>query len=91
MAPGEFAKIKDAALDMVAATQAEAGCILYAYSQDITDPDLMWITEKWADQQSLNGHFSAPHMATFNQAMAAVQRLGADVRLYSAEEVRKLI
>ena len=91
LGPGEFAKLKGAASTMVAATQAEAGCIHYAFAQDIDEPDLIRISEKWVDQAALDAHFASPHMASFNQSMSGLERLGGDIRLFSAEELRRMI
>ena len=91
LGPSEFAKLKGAASTMVAVTRTEAGCIHYAFAQDIDEPDLIRISEKWEGQAALDAHFASPHMASFNQAMSGLAQLGADIRLYSAEELRKLI
>ena len=88
---GEFAKVRDAARAMVVATNAEEGCLHYSFAQDIADPDLIRISERWASQDALGAHMASPHMAEFNKVMASVQRESADLRLYSAEEVRKLM
>ena len=91
LGPGEFAKMKDAASAMVAATRTEVGCIHYAFALDIDEPDLIRISEKWVDQAALDAHFASPHMASFNQSMSGLERLGGDIRLFSAEELRRLI
>ena len=88
---GEFAKVSEAAKAMVAATNAEEGCLHYSFAQDIADPDLIRISERWASQEALGAHMASAHMAEFNKAMGSVQREGADLRLYSADEVRKLM
>jgi quinol monooxygenase YgiN len=91
LAAGEFDKVKDQASAMVAATHLEDGCLHYAFARDIDDPDLIRISERWRDQAALDGHFASAHMAEFNKAMGGLTREGADLWLYSAEEVRKLM
>ncbi len=88
---GEFAKVRDAGIAMVKATNEEAGCLHYAFAQDIADPDLIRISERWESQEALAAHSASAHMAEFNKAMGGVKREGADLWLYSAEAVRKLI
>lgn len=88
---GEFAKVREQALAMVAATNEEAGCLHYAFAQDIADPDLIRISERWESQEALAAHSASAHMGEFNKAMAGVVREAADLWLYSAEAVRKLI
>ena len=88
---GEFAKLKDAAQAVVAATLAEDGCLHYSFAQDVTDPDLIRISERWRDQEALGAHMQSAHFGEFQKAMAAARVEGADLRLYNAEEVRKLM
>ncbi len=88
---GEFEKVREQAIAMVEATNQEEGCIHYSFAQDIADPDLIRISERWASQEALAAHSASAHMAEFNKAMGSVQREGADLRLYSAEELRKLM
>ena len=91
LATGEFDQVADQARTMVAATLAEDGCIHYSFSRDVGDPDLIHIAERWRDAEALGAHGKSTHMAAFNQAMAGVKREAADLWLYNAEEVRKLI
>ena len=91
LATGEFDKVADQARAMVAATNQEDGCIHYSFSRDVGDPDLLHIAERWRDGEALGAHGKSAHMAEFNKAMGSVKREGADLWLYSAEEVRKLI
>ena len=91
LAAGEFDKVADEARALVAATNAEDGCIHYSFARDIGDPDLIHIAERWRDADALGAHGKSAHMRTFNQAMGSVTREGADLWLYSAEEVRKLM
>lgn len=91
LATGEFDKVVDQARAMVTATNQEDGCIHYSFSRDVGDPDLLHIAERWRDGDALGAHGKSAHMAEFNKAMGSVKREGADLWLYSAEEVRKLI
>ena len=91
LATGEFEKVRAEGIAMVAATNEEAGCLHYAFAQDIADPDLIRISERWDSQEALAAHGASAHMAVFNKAMGAVKREGADLWLYSGEAVRKLM
>lgn len=91
LATGEFDKVADAARAMVAETNKEAGCLAYAFSRDISDPDLIRITERWESPEALAAHGQSAHMAEFNRAMGSVKREGAELWLYSGEAVRRLM
>ena len=63
---------KAAIADMVAASNAEEGCIAYAFTQDLGDPSIVHIVEKWQDEAALAAHFATPHMAAFGAAIAGL-------------------
>ena len=48
---------------MIEASRAEAGCLDYAYAQDIGDPGLIRVFERWQDQAALDRHFTTDHIA----------------------------
>jgi len=58
--------------DMVAASNAEEGCIAYAFTQDVLQPNILHIVEKWKDEAALAAHFATPHMAAFGAAIAGL-------------------
>ncbi len=37
-----------------------AGCLQYEVNQSVFDPDVIWVTEKWADQESLDASLTDP-------------------------------
>jgi quinol monooxygenase YgiN len=90
-APGEIDKFSEAARQMVEATRQEEGCLHYAFARDMNDPDIIRISERWVDEAALEAHFQSPHMAAFGAGLAQVERLGADIRLYQGDEVRRIM
>ena len=66
---GAIDAARAAIADMVAASNAEEGCIAYAFTQDLGDPSLIHIVEKWQDDAALAAHFATPHMAAFGAAI----------------------
>lgn len=62
--------ITAAANTMRAATLQEDGCFEYRFSFATDDPNVVLIFEEWRDQDALTTHFSAPHMAVFQKAVA---------------------
>lgn len=63
---------KAAIAEMVAASNAEEGCIAYAFTQDVLQPGVLHIVEKWQDEAALAAHFATPHMAAFGAAIAGL-------------------
>ena len=88
------AKLGDGALEtarpaleaMITASNAEEGCIDYAYSVDVLDPSILRITEKWVDEAALVTHFQTPHMATFQQALASLDVTIIEVLKFQADD-----
>ena len=91
LATGEFDKVADQARAMVEATNQEEGCLHYSFARDVADPDLIRISERWASEEALGAHSASAHMAAFQQAMGTVKTEGADLWLYSAEGLKKLM
>ena len=82
---GGWQTAKSALEAMILASRAETGCIEYAYSVDLLDPQKMRIIERWEDLDALKSHFAEPHMAVFRAALAALGPKDVQVRMYEAE------
>jgi quinol monooxygenase YgiN len=48
---------------VVEASRAEAGCIAYAYAEDVLEPGLIRVSELWESRAQLEAHQAAPHMS----------------------------
>ena len=77
---------KSAIADMVAASCAEEGCIAYAFTQDVLQPEILHIVEKWKDEAALAEHFATPHMAAFGAAIAALDFQVIEAIKFHADE-----
>lgn len=67
---GALDAARDAIAAMVAASRSEEGCIDYTFTTDVLDPTSLHIVEKWRDDEALKFHFTTPHMAAFQAAIA---------------------
>ncbi len=72
------------------ATRREDGCVLYAYGEDVLDPGLIRIVERWRDWPSLEAHGKAPHMATWRDALGKAGVLERDVVAHEGGNERTL-
>lgn len=81
-----LAAAKAAIADMVAASNAEDGCIAYAFTQDLGDPTVIHIVEKWQDEAALAAHFATPHMAAFGAAIAGLDFKVMEAVKYHADD-----
>lgn len=71
VAPGDIKGLRSAIAAQLNATRSEDGCIEYAMAEDLLEPGLIRITERWRDEAALTAHFTAPHMAAFNAALGS--------------------
>ncbi|HUZ13148.1 MAG TPA: putative quinol monooxygenase [Caulobacteraceae bacterium] len=53
---------------MLAASRAEDGCLDYSYGEDVAEPGLIHVFERWRDQGALDAHGRTAHMARWRAA-----------------------
>jgi quinol monooxygenase YgiN len=80
--------VTDALATMETHSRAESGCHDYTFSVEVSNPDVIRITEKWETMDDLVAHFSQPHMADFQAMMAEHPPKGMSVSFYEATEVK---
>ncbi|MDJ0614177.1 MAG: putative quinol monooxygenase [Rhizobiaceae bacterium] len=71
--------IKAAARIMAKSSRAEAGCIAYAFYEDIEHSGRFRIYEEWESADALRAHFQEPHMEAFNAALGSVTVLKLEI------------
>ena len=76
-----------AAREMVAETVKEPGCHAYRFTQDIDDPTLMHLFERWESEDHLRSHFGTPHMARFQAALATVKPQLVEIQKYEISKM----
>ena len=84
--PENLAAALPMAQRVVEATRAEDGCFAYSYAQDLFDPGLIHVSEKWRDREALAAHFKAPHMQTWMTERAALNLSDRNIRVFESDE-----
>lgn len=79
-----------AALEMQTATLEEPGCQQYAFSFAVEDPNLIRLFEVWDDQESLDIHFTLPHMAAFQAKLGDIVAAAGDFGHYTVSAARPM-
>jgi quinol monooxygenase YgiN len=90
LAPEDVATALPAAQAMMAASQAEDGCFEYAYSEDLSEPGMIRVAERWRDFAALDAHFRTPHMAAWREALSKVRLLERKVSAFEVAGERAL-
>ncbi len=83
---GALEAARGAMATMVAASNAEEGCVSYAYAVDVLDPSKLHIVEKWVDEAALAFHFQTPHMAAFQQALGSLDVQITELAKFAADD-----
>lgn len=73
MKPGTFEQAKPHFEAAMKGSQAEEGCELFNFAQDIRDPLVIRLVERWRDKDALGAHVKTPH---FKAWRAASKELG---------------
>lgn len=89
MTAAGVAAMRDSLLAMQAVSRAEDGCQDYTFSTELDSPNTIRITERWDDLASLTAHFTTPHMATFQAAMAAHPPLNMAASFFEVNEIER--
>jgi len=79
--------LKDAISVMENKSRVEEGCHDYTFSVELSNPEVIRITEKWENMSALEAHFKVPHMADFQRVMAAHPPRSVDANFYEVTEV----
>lgn len=90
IAPEKIAGIRKPLQTMIAATRQEAGCLLYAFAEDVSEPGVLRIVERWENWETLAAHGAAPHMATWRAALEGIEIVSREVIAYEAGKTKPL-
>ena len=71
---------------VVTATRAEDGCIAYSYAQDLFDPGLIHVAEKWRDREALAAHFKSAHMQAWISERVGLDLSDRNIRIYESDD-----
>ena len=75
---------------VIEATRKEDGCLAYAYGEDVLEPGLVRISERWLNWQSLEAHGKSPHVAAWREALKQTGVIHRDVVGYEAGTGRSI-
>ena len=88
--PDRMAALEPALDAMMQATWEESGCLSYSMAIENRSEGICTIVERWADEAALKSHFTTPHMAVFQEAIAGAVR-SIDAKLYDVTGERPLV
>jgi len=71
---------------MIEASTAEAGCLEYCYAEDVVEPGLIHIKERWTDRAALDDHFKSDHLAAWRKTWPSLGVRDRNLYLYEVGE-----
>lgn len=80
--PDHRERAVELATEMAAATRAESGCLEYRFSSGLTDPNTVYLFERWASMEDLEAHFETDHMETFQTELPPLLAGELDLSMY---------
>jgi quinol monooxygenase YgiN len=72
------------------ATRREPGCRLYAFGEDVLDPGLIRIVERWDDWASLDAHGKTEHIRVWGEYARSIGIGGRDIEAHEGNNGRKI-
>jgi len=88
---GEIERLRPAMHASIEAARVEDGCLAYAYSVDILEPDVLRIAERWRDRAAADVHMRQNAIRSFMAAVRQAKVEALSVRLYDGETVVTLL
>lgn len=90
VAPENMEKLHEHMRRVIEATRKEDGCLAYAYGEDVLEPGLVRISERWLNWQSLEAHGKSPHIAAWQATLKETGVIHRDIVAYEAGQGREL-
>jgi quinol monooxygenase YgiN len=72
------------------ASQSDAGCLGYSFSEDVNRPGSFRIFEHWDSEEAFGKHCEAPHYLKFMEFVGQAGMTGADVNRYEVSSYQSL-
>lgn len=86
--PETFDALLRAALDHVARSRVEPGCLSHSVHADCENPLRLFFFEQWADRPSLDTHFAQAGSQAFMHAVGELAAGGSDLQIFPVAERR---
>jgi quinol monooxygenase YgiN len=86
--PETFDDLLRAALDHVARSRTEPGCLNHGVHADCENPLRLFFFEQWADRPALDEHFAQPGSQAFMRTVRELAASGSGVQIFPIVERR---
>ena len=67
---------------MIEASRAEEGCLDYAYGEDVLQPGVIRVIERWRDREALDAHFDSVHLKRWRASWSGAGIHSRQLRIF---------
>lgn len=86
----DFEDLKGLAATMMAETAKEAGCLKYAFAEDLLEANRLQLSELWENEGALAAHFRSAHMAAYRAGLKFLRIQNRSVKKYEVVKILDL-
>jgi quinol monooxygenase YgiN len=87
--PGEAERLRPAMIRWAQTVRTRDGCLDYQMTQDMEDPDLLHVAERWRDDAAVDAHMK--DLTELMHSLAGADMQWLDLRAYNSESSRLLM
>lgn len=83
--PARLDEARPALERMMQESRLEPGCIQFDYAENLFDPGLIHVIERWRNREAMAGHFSSPHLLEWRSSYGRLGIHDCDLTLYDCD------
>lgn len=87
---GKLDGAREVLVTMMEKSRAEDGCLMYTFAQDLSDPDVLLLCERWRDGAALDAHGKSDHMRAFREVMKANPPIASELTIFNTDDGKPL-
>ena len=88
--PGKDDALRAAMVEMMDASNREAGCLHYRFYRDVGNPEIYRVYEEWESDAHLAEHAASEHMQEFRARLKEIGVVSRDVKKMEAGAAAKI-
>lgn len=88
---GVLDTLRPALARLVEAARGMPGCLHYSQSIDTFDPDMLVVSQRWEDEESMNAYYKSPALWEFGKEVNDDTVRHMSIKSYQADYLRTMM
>ena len=88
---GTIDRLRPVLTRLIEAARAIPGCLHYAHGVDLLEPDLLIVSQRWADAEAMGLHYVSPAMMELSETVDDSTIVEMSIRAYTADYLRTML